>query len=232
MRRRKISREAATGALFAASRQPLTKMLARRMKLDKGRAKCFRLLGEARFAFKGGEFSEALRLCNRARAHMPANLPISLRAEFFEIAHTSLAAIGLFEQELSRLWAEVDENPGCGEARFALACRLDALGRWEEALKEYQQVLPRFDTISPECQRDCLNNLGWIHFRNRDFCEAISWFDLALAVHDPTNPGPDTHILLNRALAAAELRRELQQASPPKRHTIRWPLFLAKSESS
>jgi tetratricopeptide (TPR) repeat protein len=216
MRSRAKSRETAAGALLAASSEPLGKLLVRRMKLDKGRAKCFRLLGEARFAFKGGDFSEALRLCSNARAYMPADLPISLRAEFFEIEHTSLAAIELFQNELSELQAKVEGNPKCGEAHFAMACRLDALGRWQEALKEYQLVISCFDTISPQLQRDCLNNIGWIHYRNRDFYEAISWFDLALAVHDPNNPAPDPHVLVNRALAAAEFRRALQEAKPPR----------------
>jgi tetratricopeptide (TPR) repeat protein len=232
MRKRKNPREVATGALLAASSDPLGKLHVRHMKHDKAPARCFHLLGEARFALKGGEFSEALRLCNKARAHMSADLSISLRAEFFEIAHTSLAALELFQQELSELWAEVDANPDSGEAHFALACRLDGLGRWEEALREYQHVLSRFETISPECQRHCLNGIGWIHFRYRDFCEAISWFDLALAVHDPNNPAPDPHVLLNRALAATELRRELQEAKPPRRSTSLWPLFFAESEGN
>jgi tetratricopeptide (TPR) repeat protein len=164
------------------------------------------LMEEARFFFEGNDFLRALQLCKQAEAYMPGDLAVQSRAECFEIVHNSIAALERFEAELPELIANVQENPKCGEAHFAVAYRFDALGYTEEALAEYQRVLACFDTICPECQRDCLNNIGWIHYRAGNYPEAISWFDLALAIDDPKNPGPHRGASENRALAEEKLQ--------------------------
>jgi tetratricopeptide (TPR) repeat protein len=203
---------AATAAPAAASAKPGLSTNSQRVRACGGRANFFRLLEEARFAFEGGDFLQALDLCGKAQVYMTGDLPISSRREFFSIVHRSLAALEGFEKELPELLAEVEENPASGETHFAVAYRLHALGHSEEALAEYEQVLRLFDTIPPECQRDCLNNIGWIYFRNGNFREAISWFDLALAVQNPNSPGLDTWILENKALAEAGLRQAVREA--------------------
>jgi len=209
--------KADTAATAAASDKAGQKSGARGRQGNEAWRKVFRLLGEARFSFNGGDFSQALGLCGQARACTPPDLAVSVRAELFEIEHSSLAAMDKLKKELSDFLSAVERHPTSGEAHFGVACRLDALGRRLEALKEYGNVLAYFHSICPACQRDCLNNIGWIHFRNGDFREAISWFDLALAVKDPSSPVPSTDILVNKAMAEASLRRQTQQATMPRR---------------
>jgi tetratricopeptide (TPR) repeat protein len=205
MRARKLCRKRITPT--PESREK-TRAVASRPEQDGAKAKFAQLLQAARFSFEGNDFLEALRLCRQAAVYLPNELPVYTRAELFGIAHGAVSALEQLEKELQEAMANVEENPASGEAHFAVAYRFDALGYTEEALVEYQRVLARFDTICPECQRDCLNNIGWIHYRQGNYNEAVSWFDLALAITDPNNPAPDRTVLENKALAQEKLQHK------------------------
>jgi tetratricopeptide (TPR) repeat protein len=93
--------------------------------------------------------------------------------------------------ELSGLRAAAEKDPNDGEKLAQLGFVLNTLDEPEEALSVFTRVLEHPDTLSIESHRDCLNNIGWHHFLQGEYEQALGWFEHACRLKEPVHPTGD-----------------------------------------
>jgi tetratricopeptide (TPR) repeat protein len=106
----------------------------------------------------------------------------------------------------------VERKPFDWNPRYWLAFTLKRAGRSAEALEEYLAV-----ARTPGCPLDCLNEIGWCHYRKGNYVEARRCFERARSQDDlPVRHLSDLMLTLeNRMLVYGQLglRRGAEEAA-------------------
>jgi tetratricopeptide (TPR) repeat protein len=123
-------------------------------------------------------------LCLRALALAPENLESSKRADIMEklgCLHESLEAA---EEDLARQREALKAEPQNPEKHFYLGFTLTRLGWEEEAVAEYRLALQNPEGLCAHRYWDSWNNIGWYHYRQGMYREAVKWFERVCQLND------------------------------------------------
>lgn len=181
---------------------------AKKAKSGKAQSKLLELLNDAQTSNFWGEYARAAALYRRVLEQANQDADSTALAEILEGLQRMLRAIEETESELPSLRAAVEAEPEDPEKHFHLALKLTALGREEEALKEYKTALENPEGLCAECFKDLWNNIGWYYFRQGEYQEALKWFDQTYVVansDEAFGKGNCALAMENRMLAYAEL---------------------------
>lgn len=88
---------------------------------------------------------------------------------------------------LTNLRAAAEDDSLNGETLAELGFVLNALDEHDEALSFFTRALEHPLTLSIESHRDCLNNIGWYHFSNGEYEQALGWFEHACSLKEPSD---------------------------------------------
>jgi len=135
------------------------------------------LIEEARISAVWQEPHRSYTLLKRAMDELPQDANPTIVAEILEGLDGMLAVLQRTECELPEIEAAVESDPENAEKRFYLALALSKLGRANESFALYESALSNPAGLCEECFRDLWNNIGWFYFRQRDFQEALKWFE-------------------------------------------------------
>jgi len=91
------------------------------------------------------------------------------------------------EEDLRRQRKALRGDPHNHETRFYLAFTLTRLGLEEAAMAEYRVALENPAELNADGFRDSQNNIGWYYYRQRDYHEALKWFDRVFEQADCSN---------------------------------------------
>lgn len=163
------------------------------------------LLEEARFCIPASEYWQAYNYCVEALQRVTPDSPPGLTTEIRELMHVCQGELYDYADDLPDLLQHLSANPEDGEARFCLGFTFDCFGDDERAIAEYRKALQHLDSMEPEQQRDCLNNIGWYYYRRGDFQEALAWFQSSCWFDNALDPGPYSYAMGNLLLVYAEL---------------------------
>jgi Tfp pilus assembly protein PilF len=136
-----------------------------------------RLLDEARVSAVWGEFHRGYIFFKMALDEAPKDATTGVKAEILEGLEEMQAGMDQVALDLPDLEAAVEVEPDSAEKRFYLALALSKLGKDKESLAEYEAALRNPEGLCAECFRDLWNNIGWFYFRQRNFREALKWFE-------------------------------------------------------
>ena len=152
--------------------------------------------------------SDALELCEEAYRHNadPATV-IRLAVAVVRIGQANKKELDRLE---SFLQMAMKEHPMILDLRISWADLLDAEDRYEEAIREYRQLLNQVPSNAL-----ILNNLAWLlTFRTNNHSEALTLIDRAIAFQGPTANLLDTRgVILTRMDRHAEAISDLTAAT-------------------
>jgi tetratricopeptide (TPR) repeat protein len=137
------------------------------------------LLAEARFSLHAGEPQRALDMCWAyvlQAGHSAGTLDQLENTDILEMMNNALGEVRGHGMNMPLLNFEVQLEPTSGKRHFDLARSFSAIGQVEKALAEFEIAWQNRDGMCDSCQRDCLNNIGWCHYRNGQYKEALPWF--------------------------------------------------------
>lgn len=177
------------------------------------------LLDEARISASWSEFHRAYDLFKQALQAAPKSANVSVLAEIFEGVDLMCVGIEQVKRELPELEAAVNTNPESAQKRFYLALALSKLGRDNEALAEYESALSNTEDLCAGCFRDLWNNIGWFHFRRKNFREALKWFEQSYQIATSDEGGAESNCALaieNKILCFSALSMRGKQRQPRK----------------
>lgn len=127
------------------------------------------------------DFGYPIPHLDRAWAQLPREAGNSIRVEIVEQRTRLLELVRDAESSLPLHREGVKRKPFDWNPRYWLAFALKRVGRIEEAVEEYRAV-----ARTPDCPLDCLNEIGWGHYRKGDYEEARRCFERAKAQDDLT----------------------------------------------
>jgi tetratricopeptide (TPR) repeat protein len=165
---------------------------------------------EARLAWFGSEPKRAQYYFRQALEAAPEDVEPETLADILESLQEVNRMLACHQAELLSLRAEVAEEPDNSEKRFRYAGLLWRLGCEEEAASEYEAVLKHPESLCPECQAECWNNVGWSLYRKGAYARALPWFARAAKVKSVRQRGEAFQFrpaLENMILTYVELNR-------------------------
>jgi tetratricopeptide (TPR) repeat protein len=143
----------------------------------------FELCMSAGRAYRAGNFPRAYLLYKQAWEEIPEDLCSENSAEILERCIELKTWLEHLDRELPGLKAEAEGRPRDKHARLLLARTLENVGRYEEALTEFQTAFHLLQTEEPgeldfllATEADCLYGLGLCHYRLGHLEEALSFF--------------------------------------------------------
>ena len=161
------------------------------------------LLELAKFSIDGCEFWLAHVYCVRGLACSTKDCLI--REELKQARLHCEQEIQSYAQDIPEIVAAIYANPKDGTAHFYLGMHLHCLGHVDRSIEEYQLALRYFDSMEWEEQRECLNSIGWHHYRRGDCQNALPWFERACWFENVHDPAPYHFAMGNLILAYSEL---------------------------
>lgn len=163
------------------------------------------LLEAAKSCLPAAEYWQAYSHCVQALRRVTPDSPPQLTAEIRRLIGSCQRELSEHADDLPHLLDYLRSNPDDGEARFCLGFTFHCFGDGERAITEYRKALEQFDSMDPEEQRDCLNNVGWYFYRRGEFQTALGWFERACWHQGNSEPGPYRLAMENRLLVYVEL---------------------------
>ena len=137
---------------------------------------------EACKAQYGGEAKRAHYYYHEALKAAPEDIEPQALADIFDSLKEVNRTLAQDEEGVRQLQAAMEVDPDNSEKRFRFASLLWKVGREEDAVKEYETVLERPETLCRESLRDCWNNIGWALYRKGAYARALLWFERAAKV--------------------------------------------------
>ena len=144
----------------------------------------YRVLEDARMSNCWREYRDAYDLYQRALKLLPVNADSSLLAEILEDQKSLRRIFREAGDSLPRHLAAVKAAPESSEQRFWLAHTLHRMGRTAEASEQFQAVLSLPES---DWRTGSWLALGWIHYRQGHYAEAIPYLDRVLGVETEKN---------------------------------------------
>jgi len=132
----------------------------------------------------GGSAVEGFNFAVAGLALCKEDAPLSLLAELIETVEICMMTLNKAEENLPALKEAAYQDPTNGEKHAKLGFGLYALDKREEALTALTKALEYPSTLCLDCHRDCLNNIGWEHYRQGEYEQALGWFDKACNLTD------------------------------------------------
>lgn len=125
------------------------------------------------------------RLSIAALALCGEDAPISLVSELIETVESCNSKMAMLVDELPRLKEAVRLDAKNGEKLAHLGFALLAANERETALSAFTQALEWPATLCIHCHRDCLVNIGWDHYLQGEYEQALGWFEHACHLRQP-----------------------------------------------
>jgi tetratricopeptide (TPR) repeat protein len=129
-----------------------------------------------------GEPRRAHYFYHQALKAAPEDVEAEVLADIFDSLKEINRILAQDEGKLPGLRAAVESNSADSETRFRYASLLWKLGYEEEAEKQYGALLEHPEALCQDCWRDCLNNIGWLLYRRKEYAKALPWFERAAKV--------------------------------------------------
>jgi tetratricopeptide (TPR) repeat protein len=139
---------------------------------------------EIRAMRHGGSAVEGFNFAVAELALCKEDAPLSLLAELIETVEICMMTLNKAQENLPALKEAVFQDPTNGEKHAKLGFGLYALDVREEALTALTNALEYPSTLCFDCHRDCLNNIGWEHYRRGEYEQALGWFQMACNLED------------------------------------------------
>jgi tetratricopeptide (TPR) repeat protein len=139
---------------------------------------------EIRAMRHGGSAVEGFNFGVAELALCKENAPLSLLAELIETVEICMMTLNKAQDNLPALKETVNQDPTNGEKHAKFGFGLYALDMREEALTALTKALEYPSTLCLDCHRDCLNNIGWEHYRQGEYDQALGWFEKACNLTD------------------------------------------------
>jgi tetratricopeptide (TPR) repeat protein len=143
----------------------------------------FELCLSAGRAYRAGNFPKAYLLYKQAWEQIPGDLCSENSAEILERCIELRSWLEHLHRELPGLKADAEGRPRDKHARLLLARALENVGRYEEALAEFQTAFHLLRTEEPgeldfllATEADCLYGLGLCHHRLGHLETALNFF--------------------------------------------------------
>jgi tetratricopeptide (TPR) repeat protein len=140
-------------------------------------------------AYRAENFPRAYRLYLQAWEGIPEPLDSVNEAELVEKCIELKAWLENVNRELPALKAEAERRPRDKDAHLGLARAIEKVGRYEEALTEFQTAFDLLETEEPgeldfllATEADCLYGLGLCHYRLGHLETALNFFKQVDAV--------------------------------------------------
>lgn len=163
------------------------------------------MLEKIQFCMAGSQYRQAHEYCLEALRQATADTPATLLEEVLEAMQLCQKELQEFVEDLPEMLEYLRSYPEDGDTHFCLGFTYDCLGDDERAIAEFRKALWNFDTMEPEQQRDCLNNIGWYYYRRGDAWEALQWFESTCWFENPSDPAPYRLAMENLFLVYADL---------------------------
>ena len=158
------------------------------------------------------DFGYPIPHLDRAWALLPREAGTGVRVEIVEQRKRLLELVSDAESSLPLHREAVERKPFDWNPRYWLAFALKRAGRIEEAVQEYLAVAG-----TPDCPLDCLNEIGWGHYRKGNYEEVRLCFERARSQDDlPVRHLSDLMLTLeNRMLVYGQLglRRKAEEVA-------------------
>jgi len=155
---------------------------------DDDTATFYDLWEEARLCQHWLEDKRALDLYRQLLECAAPKLTTEGHADILEAMRILREALEETERYLPAQQAAVQANPEDPEKHFYLGFTLIRLGRYEEALVEFQAALRNPEALCRHCYHNCWINIGWYYYRRERYGEALQWFERAYQLEDSDNP--------------------------------------------
>lgn len=139
---------------------------------------------EIRAMRHGGSAAEGFNFGVAELALCKEDAPLYLLAELIETVEICMMTLNKAQENLLALKEAVIQDPTNGERHAKLGFGLYALDMREEALTALTNALEYPSTLCLDCHRDCLNNIGWEHYRRGEYEQALGWFEKACNLTD------------------------------------------------
>jgi len=117
--------------------------------------------------------------------------PQGLLADLIQTVEDCNGKILSAKGRLPQLMEAADEDPGNGENLACLGFVLNVLDDHAAALTAFTRALEHPDSLSIDCHRDCLNNIGWDHYMRGEYEQALGWFEHACRLKQAPMQGDD-----------------------------------------
>lgn len=140
---------------------------------------------EIRAMRQGGSAVEGYNFGIAALALCREDAPVSLIAELIETVEVCMMALRNAREMLPSLKEAVNQDPRNGEKLAKLGFKLYTLENREEALTALTKALEFPDTLCFSCHCDCLNTIGWEHYRQGEYAQALGWFQISCGLKAP-----------------------------------------------
>jgi len=162
------------------------------------------LLQHAEFYADASDYRRAIELARMALVDGADSTQIADGIELIEKCFQKFkdAKDGVAEAEKDAL-----QHPQNGEKSFFLGLVLSRAGDIAGSTAAYERALKYKRSLCVASLRDCLNNIGWNHFRRGDYTQSLKWFKRSSTVLDPEDAKPYALALENMILANARLGR-------------------------
>lgn len=218
MKRRKVLLTGASMALLPWTRLP-------RGAVTEAKATPYvdNLMAEVRAACCLGwsriDFGYPIPYLDRAWGQLPREAGNGVRVVIVEQRNRLLELVRDAESSLPVHREAAERKPFDWGPRYWLAFTLKRAGRSEEALKEYVAVAG-----TPGCPLDCLNEIGWIYYRQERYGDARRCFERARIPDGlPVRPFSDHALTLeNRMLVYGLLGLRKQAEEAAREHVGRY----------
>jgi tetratricopeptide (TPR) repeat protein len=132
------------------------------------------LVEEARFCEEDGDYKRGAEF---ARAALKQNLPNGLRADCIEILQSCIEGMKESAWKVQEHQRQVRENSTDDVKLWFFAIALFEASDLEASTAAYKRALEQ--TRSATMPAICLNGIGWNHYRNGQYKEALEWFQRA-----------------------------------------------------
>jgi tetratricopeptide (TPR) repeat protein len=139
---------------------------------------------EVRAMRHGGSAVEGFNFGVAQLALCGGDTPLSLLAELIETVEICMMTLNKAQEDLPALKQAVIQDPANGEKHAKLGFGLYTLDMREEALTALTNALEYPSTLCLDCHRDCLNSIGWEHYRRGEYEQALGWFEKACNLTD------------------------------------------------
>lgn len=163
------------------------------------------LLEAIHFSMAGSQYRQAHAYCLEALRLATADTPSAFLEEVLEAMSACQGELQEFVEDLPEMLQYVRSHPDDGDTHFCLGFTYDCLGDDERAIAEYRKALWNFDSMEPEQQRACVNNIGWYYYRRGEPLEALHWFESARWFENASEPPPYKLAMENLFLVYADL---------------------------